>query len=84
VWILIPACFAWVAILPKQPLLQVLQPLGVDSQRTSIGRERKQVHITHGLTIIIILQQQQQQQPTKRGELCGGRILVWFPAATSA
>lgn len=67
VWVLSLACLAWVSVLPQQPVLQVLQPLGVDCEGLALLGQRKQVHITHCLSIIIILfGGQDKQQGTQR------------------
>lgn len=67
VWVLSLSRLARVSILPEQPVLQVLQPLGVDCECLTLLGQRKQVHITHCLSIIIILfGGQDKQQGTQR------------------
>ena len=43
---------AGVAVLTQQPLLQVLQPLGVDGQLRAVLGHREQVHVADGLFLL--------------------------------
>lgn len=46
---------AGVTVIAQQPLLQVLQPLGVHAQGAALRGDGEEVHVTHALLILVLL-----------------------------
>jgi hypothetical protein len=53
VGVLAVARLAWVAVLPQQPLLQVLQPLGVDRQAVALAAAAAAATAAAAVTVAI-------------------------------